>query len=89
VTKVNEVVHFNRRFAVREIAEDCNISVGSRHEIPVEKSEMHRVAAKFVPRLMSQDQIDNRVTICQELLDRANGDVMFPEQIITGHETWV
>ena len=39
---------------------------------------------------MSQDQKDNRVTICQELLHRANDDTsVFMEQIITGDETWV
>jgi len=43
---------FNWRLTVWEIAEDCNTSVGSCHEILVEKLEMHRVAAKFVPRLM-------------------------------------
>jgi hypothetical protein len=74
VTKVNEIERSNRRLTIEEIAEDCNISVGSCHEILVEKLGMHRVAAKFVPRLMSQDQKDNRVTICQELLDRANDD---------------
>jgi len=82
-------VRSNRRLTVREIAEDCNISVGSCHEILVEKLGMHRVAAKFVPQLMSQDQKDNRVTICQEFLDHANDDDMFTRQIITGDETWV
>jgi [histone H3]-lysine36 N-dimethyltransferase SETMAR len=80
-------VRSNRRLTVREIAEDCNISVISCHVILVEKLGMHRVAAKFVPR--SQDQKDNRVTICQELLDRTNDDDMFMKQIITGDKTWV
>jgi len=89
VTKVNEIVRSNRRLTVREIAEDCNISVGSCHEIPVEKLEMHRVASKFVPGSMSQDQKDYRVTVCQELLDHVNGDEMFMKQIITGDKIWV
>jgi len=66
VTKVNEIVRCNRR--VREIAEVCDFSVGSCREILTEKLGTHRVATKFVPRLMSQDQKDNRVTICRELL---------------------
>jgi len=65
VTKVNEIVRSNRRLTVREIAEDCNISVDSCHQILVEKLETHRVAAKFVLRSMSQDQKDDRVTVCQ------------------------
>ncbi|KAE9542487.1 hypothetical protein AGLY_003348 [Aphis glycines] len=84
VTEFNAIVRSNRRLTVREIAEDCNISVGSCHEILVKKLGMHHVVAKFVPRLISQDQKDNRVTICQELLNRANDDDMYMRQIITG-----
>jgi len=36
------------RSTVREIAEDCNISVGPCHEILVEKLELHRAAAKWL-----------------------------------------
>lgn len=35
---------------------------------------MHSVVAKIVPRSMLQDQKDNGVIICLELLDRANDD---------------
>jgi len=38
VTKANETVRSNRRLAVREIAEDRNISVGPCHETLVEKN---------------------------------------------------
>jgi len=79
VTLINEIVRSVRRLTVREIADDCNTSIGSCHEILAEKFEMNRVAAKFVPRLISQDQKDIRVTIWQELLYRANGDEKFHE----------
>ena len=35
---------------------------------------MYHIAAKFVPRLLTDDQKQNRVNVSQELLDRANGD---------------
>ena len=50
---------------------------------------MHRIAAKFVPRLLTDDQKQNRVDVSQELLDRANGDDNVLKNIITGDETWV
>lgn len=89
VSQVNEMVRSNRRLTVREIAEDCIISFGSCQEILTETLGMRRIAAKFVPRLLTQEQKDHRITICQELLDRANSDEKFVKQIITGHETWV
>jgi len=78
VTEVNEIVCTNKCFSVLEIAEGCEVSIGSSNEILIEKLKMHRVAAKFVPRLMSQDQKDNRVTtVCRGLLDYANDNEMF------------
>ena len=38
---------------------------------------MHRVAAKFVPRLLTEEQKQNRVTVSQDLLDRSNTDENF------------
>lgn len=89
VTKVNEIVRSKRRLTVRKITEDCKISDGLCHEMLVEKLEMHHFAAKFIPTLMSQDKKDIRVTICQELLNRTNGDEMLMKQIITSAKTWV
>ena len=50
---------------------------------------MRRVSAKFVPRLLTDDQKENRVEISQELLANANSNENFPKNIITGDETWV
>ena len=50
---------------------------------------MRRGSAKFVPRLFSYDQKENRVEICQELLANANGKENFLKITITGDETWV
>ena len=50
---------------------------------------MHRVASKFVPRVLTEDQKANRVNISQELLDRVSVDENFLKTIVTGDETWV
>ena len=46
---------------------------------------MHRVAAKFVPRLLTEEQKQNRVTVSQELLDRSNTDENFLKKC---HNRW-
>ena len=50
---------------------------------------MRPVSAKFVPRLLTYHQKENRVEICQVLLASANGYGNFRKKIITGDETWV
>jgi hypothetical protein len=49
VTQVREIVHSNRRLTVREIAEECNILIGSCHDILTTKLERHRLVSKFAP----------------------------------------
>ena len=49
---------------------------------------MHRVAAKFVPRLMTSDQQAHHVQVCQNLLDHSENDKEFLSKIITGDESW-
>ena len=89
VVKVREVIRSNHRLTVREVAEEVSISKTVCHEILTENLGMHRIAAKFVPRLLTDDQKRNRVDMSQELLDRANDDDNFLKNIITGDETWV
>jgi hypothetical protein len=69
---------------VREVAEDCDISLGSCHNILTEKLGMHRVAAKVVPRLLTDEQKEQRVAISQELLDRANSDEILKKKHSNG-----
>jgi hypothetical protein len=59
---------------VREALEEVSISKTVCHEILTENLGMHRIAAKFVPRLLTDDQKQNRVDVSKELLDRANDD---------------
>jgi len=63
VAKVREVIHTNRRLTVREVAEEVSISKTVCHEILTENLVMHRIAAKFVPRLLTDDQKQNRADV--------------------------
>ena len=89
IEKVRSVIRENRRLTVREVSEEVGICKSSCHTILTEKLKMHRVAAKFVPRLLTEEQKQNRVTVSQELLDRSNTDENFLKNVITGDETWV
>jgi transposase len=49
VVQVRETVRSNRCLTVQEIAEECNISIGSCHDIITTKLEMYFVVSEFVP----------------------------------------
>jgi hypothetical protein len=50
---------------------------------------MHRVAAKFVPRILTADQKQQCVDVYTELLQLASDDETFLSRVITGDEIWV
>jgi len=54
-----------------------------------EELDMHRVAAKFVPRILTADQKQQRVNVCTELRQLASDDEMFLSRVITVDKSWV
>ena len=87
--KVLAVIRQNSRVTVREVAEEVGICKSSCHLILADKLKMRRVAAKFVPRLLTDAQKENRVAVSQELFDLSNADENFLKNVIICDETWV
>jgi hypothetical protein len=50
---------------------------------------MCRVVAKFVPKLLLQEQQQLRLEVALDMLECTNGDPEFLKTVITGDETWV
>lgn len=57
------------------------------HIILADDLQMGRVCAKFVPRLLSDKQKENRVSVCLELKGRLKADSNFTDKIITGDKS--
>ena len=89
IDAIRDLILQNRHLTIREIAEDVGISLGSCQAILTEKLNMHHVAAKFMARVLTEDQKANRLNISQELLDRVSVEENFLKTIITSDETWV
>ncbi|XP_049522073.1 protein GVQW3-like [Dermacentor silvarum] len=89
IAEVNAVVMRDLRVTIREIAEEVGISTFSAHSIMTEDLAMKRVAAKFVPKLLTVEQKQLCVEVSQDMLDSTNSDPDFMNTIITGDESWV
>jgi hypothetical protein len=50
---------------------------------------MCRVVAKFVPKLLSQEQQQLCLEVAQDMLECSNRDPEFLKTVMTGDETWV
>jgi hypothetical protein len=64
-------------------------SFGSVLSILKDSQNMHQIAAKFVPYVLTEDQEKNHVSTCQDNSVRLERDQEFLLKIITGSEVWV
>ena len=87
--KIERIVHQNRRVTISEIADVVNVSFGSVQAILMSDLNMHRVAAKFVPRLLTLEWKQHRVEVCEDLVQHARVHPIFMSRMITGDDSWV
>ena len=72
--QVRAAVNQDRRRTIYDLWAEVGIGYGSCQRILTEQLNMHRIAAKFVPRVFTQDQKDSQVAICQELKETVIND---------------
>jgi histone-lysine N-methyltransferase SETMAR len=89
VERIWELVHADRWRTINDIADIVGVSYRSVQTILMLELNMWRVAAKFVPRLMTPEQKEHRITVCQDLRERSADNPSFMTRIITGDESWV
>jgi len=78
---------FDRRRTIDELDSLTGISWSSCQRILTEELHMKRVAAKFVPRLLSEEQRASRLDVCREMKDQLKTDPDILSKIITGDES--
>lgn len=79
----------DRRISTWEIAEMCDIGVATAHKIITEDLQMSEVCARWIPHLLTDDQMQKCMRISSEFLRnfRREGN-RFLKKIITTDETW-
>lgn len=90
IEAVRNILEDDRRLTIIEIADFVGISFGSAQSIITVELGFRKVSARWVPRLLTDQQKQYRMEICQRLLQRfqREGDD-FLKHIVTCDETWV
>jgi len=65
------------------------VGYGTCQRVLTEELAMHHVAAKFVPRILTADQKQQRVNVCTELRQFASDGEIFLSRVISGDESWI
>ncbi len=62
--------------------------MGTCHKILRQDLKMRKLAARYVPKVLSAEQKQQRVDICRENLDRLRQEPLLLRHVITGDESW-
>jgi len=89
IAKVRKAILADRRQTIHDVCEIEGLTYGTVQRILANNLNMSRISARFVPRLLSDDQKAHLVSVCRELNQQARDDPIFISNIITGDKTWV
>ena len=87
IQEVEKLVLKDRRSSVRMISEVVGISVGTVDTILTNNLKLHKVCAKFAPKILSTDQRQFRVECCTDILQMIEADFEFLNNIVTCDES--
>jgi len=83
IQDIRDAIMFDPRRTIDDLEALTGVSWSSCQRILTEELHMERVAAKFVPRFLSEDQRANRLDVCREMKDQLKTDPEFLSKIIT------
>lgn len=89
VTRVRDLLNTDRRLSTRLVADELGLSQSTVWRIVTDDLQMRKVCAKLVPKILSPEQKERRLTDCQDMLDRLVADPNFLDKTVTGDESWV
>ena len=90
ITKVHKIVLGDRKLKLREISDTLKISKGSAFTIMHESLRMRKFFSKWVPRLLTPDQNQQRVEELERSLELfKRSKKYFLRRYVTMDETWI
>jgi len=69
LTLAKNALQCDRRITVRAVAEVCDVGTATAHNKFTETLAMARVSARWVPRLLTDDQEENRVKASRQFFE--------------------
>ena len=86
--KVHNAINADHRRTNDEISEINGLSWSSCQWMLTEDLNMKHVPAKFVPRLLTEDQKNNCLNVCYDLREQAGNDPQILSKAVMGDEAW-
>ena len=87
---VNDMLKEDRQLTTRHIAETTDIRATTVYQIVSDDLGMKMVSARWVPRMLTDEQKQNRVDVCTDLLCHLQAQPqIFLNRIVMQDDSWV
>ena len=77
IGQIKNFMDNDRRVSIETISAQFDVSVGTVHTIFCEELKMRKICAKFVPRVLREDQKERRCHDSREMVELINSDPQF------------
>ncbi len=89
IQKVKEALDHDRCLSITTLSVACSIPWSTCRKIVKLDLKLTRKAAKFVPHLLQESQVKERLRISSNMLTKLRNEPHFLENIVTTDESWV
>ena len=89
IGQINNFMDKDRRVSIETISAQFDVSVGIVHTIIREKLKMRKICAKFVPRVLREDQKERCCHDSKEMVELINSDPAVLDALVTCDESWI
>ena len=89
IGQIKNFMDKDRRVSKETIMAQFDISVGTVHTIIREGLKMWKICAKFVPRLLREDQKERRCHDNREIVELINSDPAVLDALVACNESWI
>ncbi len=88
VDQVRNILDRDRCQTLHSVASELGMNRTTAHQIVKKNLKMSKVAAKFVPRILTPELKQTRVKLCEMNLTMLREDPYLIDKIVTGDESW-
>ncbi len=89
VNMVSVVIDQDHHLSTRKIAGHLNMTQSSVNRILRQHLQMQRVSSMWLPHLLTHKQMDTRLHLCEEALERIAVNPDYLDRVIPMDESWV
>ena len=89
IGQIKNFMDKDRRVSIETISTQFDVSVWTVHTIIREELKMRNICAKFVPRVLREDQKERRCHDSREMVELINSDPAVLDALVTCYKSWI